>query len=75
MKTTVRLYNIKDEGRTIFICEDAADVSACLKSYFDPCVWSAITGLVKALILGNPTCDFESYLGIEVIPFFVERKY
>lgn len=75
MKVFVRMYCIKDEGRTIFICEDAGHISACLKSYFDPCVHPAIDGLAKALIAGQPISDFEAYLGISVVPFFVEKEY
>lgn len=83
MKVSVRLYEIKDrlEGNTrLFIAEDAAMVGDFLKTYLDPTeafsyVGYMIDSLVKALVSGNPTCDFESYLGISVVPFYVTKEF
>lgn len=78
MKVSVRLYEIKDrlEGNTsLFIADDAAMVGDFLKTYLDSCVWPAIDGLVKALIAGQPTCDFESHLGVQVIHIYVTKEF
>lgn len=71
---TAQLYRVVDtiEHKTISI-GDAAEVAAFLKNYFDSCVHDAIDALAKAIAAGNPTCDFESYLGIRVVPFFVNK--